>query len=222
MVTAVAVLVWILSIVSIKCCKKSIEHHVKVFFVVIDPKEAYDQFRIRRELGGVIVAIVGSEVGVEWLSIVVVLVSVISARLVRLLLVLDAARRSATCAVIASNAGGLEGIVAPELALVRLSRLINSSNTCASVQGVFDVHRMWSTSGVAAVSFQFPFGDRVTFATVARQDRTGVCVFVCVCVCECVRILCLLLFFSCRASYIFLHFCFPGVAVAIPGLSLVL
>ena len=42
MVTAVAVLVWILSVVSIKCCKTSIEHHVKVFFVVIDPKEAYD------------------------------------------------------------------------------------------------------------------------------------------------------------------------------------
>ena len=63
---------WLDTIVSIKCCKKSIEHHVKVFFVVIDPKEAYDQFRIRRELGGVIVAIVGSKVGVEWLSIVVV------------------------------------------------------------------------------------------------------------------------------------------------------
>ena len=46
MVTAVAVLVWILSIVSIKCCKKSIEHHVKVFFVVIDPKEAYDSILV--------------------------------------------------------------------------------------------------------------------------------------------------------------------------------
>ena len=69
--------------------------------------------------------------------------SVISARLVRLLLDLDAARPSATCAIIASNAGDLEDIVVSEHALVRLSRLINSSNTCAFVRGVFDIHRMW-------------------------------------------------------------------------------
>ena len=145
--------------------------------------------------------------------------SVISARLVRLLLVLDAARRSATCAVIASNAGGFEGIVAPELALVRLSRLINSSNTCASVQGVFDVHRMWYN--IRRRGPLFPLSIRgprdLRDSGSSGQDR---CVYVCVCVC--VRILCLLLFFSCRATYIFLHFCFPGVAVAIPGLSLVL
>ena len=35
------------------------------------------------------------------------------------------------------------------------------------------------TSGVAALSFQFPFGDHVTFAAMARQDRKGVCVCVC-------------------------------------------
>ena len=110
--------------------------------------------------------------------------SVISARLVRLLLVLDAARRSATCAVIASNAGGLEGIVAPELALVRLSRLINSSNTCASVQGVFDVQRMWCNirrhDPLFPISIRRPRDLRDSGSS--GQDR---CVCKCVCGCAC-------------------------------------
>ena len=110
--------------------------------------------------------------------------SVISARLVRLLLVLDAARRSATCAVIASNAGGLEGIVAPELALVRLSRLINSSNTCASVQGVFDVHRMWYNirrhGPLFPISIRGPRDLRDSGSS--GQDK---CVCMCLCGCEC-------------------------------------
>ena len=42
-----------------------------------------------------------------------------------------------------------------------------------------------TTSGFAALSFQFPFGDHVTFAAVACQDSAGVCV------CVCARTLCL-------------------------------
>ena len=114
--------------------------------------------------------------------------------LIRLLLVSDAVRHTVTYAVVASNAGDLEDIVAPEHALVRLYMLVNSSNTYVFVQGVFDVHRIWygircHAPSLSPISLRGPRDLRGSSST--GQDRCvclSVCACACACVCVCVRV----------------------------------
>ena len=88
-----------------------------------------------------------------------------------------------TYVVVASKAGDLEDIVAPEHALVRLSRLVNSSNTYVKA---FSKFTGFSLSLSLSLSLSpTPSANHVTFVAVAQKDRTAqdwyVCVYVCVC-----------------------------------------